>query len=119
MDIYALIGKRVHEERKKAGLTIEELAETASISSSFLAYLEHGKKKASVLTIKKLAEGLSIPAGKLFDSAPSGRSNAVNGIVAKLNAMLKRKSETDQKMIFEVVRTISKHLSRRSLRHHR
>src|ERR1017187_10506083 len=101
MNIYTLIGRRVFEERKRAGLTIEELAEAASISPSFLAYIEHGKKKASVLTISQLAEGLSIPVGKLFDSAPRGRSRVESGIVAKLNAMLNRKSETDHKMIFE------------------
>ncbi|MBI4802794.1 MAG: helix-turn-helix transcriptional regulator [Elusimicrobia bacterium] len=59
--IYDILGDRVREERKKAGLTIEELAGLAQISSSFPAYIETKGRKASLATIEKLAQALSIP----------------------------------------------------------
>jgi len=34
--IYDIVGEKVREERKKAGLTMEELAGLAQISTSFL-----------------------------------------------------------------------------------
>ena len=48
--IYDILGDRVREERKKAGLTIERLAGLAGISPSFLAYIEtKGRRPALIL----------------------------------------------------------------------
>jgi len=44
-NIYEVVGDRIREERKRAGLTIEQLAESTGISTSFLAYIETKKKK--------------------------------------------------------------------------
>ncbi|MFC1522155.1 helix-turn-helix domain-containing protein, partial [Elusimicrobiota bacterium] len=60
-DIYKLVGIAVRDERKKAGLTIEKLAEIAGISPSFLCYVETAGKKASLRTVQKLAGALGVP----------------------------------------------------------
>ena len=43
-NIYDIVGDRIREERKRTGLTIEQLAESAGISTSFLAYIETKKR---------------------------------------------------------------------------
>jgi len=67
MDIYDTIAKQLRLKRLQAGLTIEDLADTAEISVSFLAYLETNKKKPSLATIAKIAKALNISISELFD----------------------------------------------------
>jgi len=67
MDIYDTIAKQLRLKRLQAGLTIEDLADTAGISVSFLAYLETNKKKPSLATIAKIAKALNISISELFD----------------------------------------------------
>lgn len=67
MNIYATIARQLRLRRLQAGLTIEDLADAAGISVSFLAYLETNKKKPSLATVAKVAEALSIPVAELFN----------------------------------------------------
>ena len=65
MNIYATIARQLRLKRLQAGLTIEDLADAAGISVSFLAYLETNKKKPSLATIAKIAAALNIPVSEL------------------------------------------------------
>ncbi len=67
MDIYDTIARQLRLKRLQAGLTIEDLADTAGISVSFLAYLETNKKKPSLATIAKIAKALNISVSELFN----------------------------------------------------
>ena len=113
MDIYALLGRRVREERTKAGFTIEELAGVSSISSSFLAYIEQGRKKASLVTIKKLADGLRIPIGRLFSDMSVGVPDENKRTIQRLIPLLKEKKPKDQDLIIDVLKTLAKGLPKR------
>ena len=42
---YALIGKRIRETRKQRGLSAEELAEIADLSTVYISYIENAKRK--------------------------------------------------------------------------
>lgn len=67
MDIYTTIARQLRLRRLQAGLTLEDLADTAGISVSFLAYLETNKKKPSLATIAKIAKALGISVAELFN----------------------------------------------------
>jgi transcriptional regulator with XRE-family HTH domain len=67
MDIYATIARQLRLKRLQAGLTIEDLADAAEISVSFLAYLETNKKKPSLATIAKIAAALNVPVSELLN----------------------------------------------------
>ena len=45
---YALIGKRIRETRKQRGLSAEELAEIADLSTVYISYIENAKRKPSL-----------------------------------------------------------------------
>jgi len=65
-NFYKSLGSRVRAERKKLGLTQEELAEKVDLTGNFLGHIERGTKKASLDTMKKLADALEIPMENLF-----------------------------------------------------
>ena len=69
-DIYKIFGERVRAERLGRGWTIEDLAEAARISNSFLSYVEQNKKKCSLATVQKLAEAFQIPISELVKELP-------------------------------------------------
>jgi transcriptional regulator with XRE-family HTH domain len=51
--------RALKELRRKAGLTQENLAHLAGISTSLLAKIEIGRGNPTALTIRKIAQGLS------------------------------------------------------------
>lgn len=110
MDIYEFVGKRIREQRTKTGLTLEELAEASSISTSFLAYIERGKKKASLETIRKLADGLQIQLSVIFSDAPVTKSDKNVRYIKKLSPLLNCKEPKDQQLIYKIVKILSKSL---------
>ncbi len=67
MNIYATVARQLRLQRLHAGLTLEDLAGTAGISVSFLAYLETNKKKPSLATVAKIAAALNVPVSGLFN----------------------------------------------------
>jgi DNA-binding XRE family transcriptional regulator len=60
------VSARIREERKKAGLTQEELAEKASLPQSHISRLEGGKHSPSHATLMKIAAALGVEP-KVFD----------------------------------------------------
>lgn len=112
-DIYALVGARVREERKKAGLTIERLAELAGISPSFLAYIENKGRKASLETVQKLARALRLPVVRLFKGAAPAEKDAVYSASQQFIQMIQDKKESEVEAILGVVRAVSKTIGKK------
>lgn len=54
------MGKRLEEVREGRGLTREEVAEKAGISTKFLYEVERGKKGISAQTLLRLAQILAV-----------------------------------------------------------
>ena len=104
-NIYDIVGERIREERKKAGLTIERLAELAQISSSFLAYIETKGRKASLETIQKLAEALRIPVAKLFETAPGPGKDAIYAATQQFAQLIRDKTPNETAGILEVAKS--------------
>jgi len=67
------LASRIREERERAGLTLDELAERARISKTYLWELEHdqeGRKKPSADVLLRLSQELSLSIAELL-SLPS------------------------------------------------
>ncbi len=66
-DICLQLSERIRFLRDKYGLTQEELARKAGISTNYLQNLEsRNPKNATMLTLEKLAKGFGIPAWQLL-----------------------------------------------------
>ena len=63
------LAKKIRDERKKAGLTLDELAEAAEISKTYLWELEQdesGQKRPSADVLLKIANALSLTIADLM-----------------------------------------------------
>ncbi len=69
-ELLAQVGSGIRAWRKKAGLTMNQLAELADIDVGFLGYIETGKKAPSIATAAKLARALNLSLSDLFREVP-------------------------------------------------
>lgn len=70
-------GDRVRLERKRLGLTQEQLAVKAGLTLVTLRRIELDKNpKRSIGTLVKVAKALDVTAGYLLDGAPSSNEEA-------------------------------------------
>lgn len=63
-----LIAKHIRELRQDRRLTLQQLAEKASFSKSFLSKVERFKVSISIATLSRLANALGVPLGEFFDT---------------------------------------------------
>jgi transcriptional regulator with XRE-family HTH domain len=60
------LGERIREERKKRGLSLENLSERAGVSRSMLSAVERSEKIPSVLVLDQIATGLGASISRLL-----------------------------------------------------
>lgn len=69
-ELLVKVGAGIRAWRKKAGLTMSQLAELADIDVGFLGYVETGKKAPSIVTAAKLAKALNLSLSDLLREVP-------------------------------------------------
>lgn len=62
----AAFGVALRQERERAGLTQEQLAERADISARFVSFLETGRRQPSLSAIEVLCGALEIQMAELL-----------------------------------------------------
>ena len=67
MNILNVIGNNVRENRKKLGLSQEELADLSGVHRTYIGAVERGEKNISALSIAKIAKALKIKPDKLLN----------------------------------------------------
>ncbi|MBI4060964.1 MAG: helix-turn-helix transcriptional regulator [Elusimicrobia bacterium] len=107
-DIYAVVGARIKEERLRAGLTLEGLAERADISRSFLAYIESNGRKASLGTIQRLAAALRVAPADLLGDALRPQRDALYDAAQQFTQLVRDKSPDETAAVLNIVRAATK-----------
>ena len=64
-----VVGRRIARERAVRGLSIEDLAQRARVSTGLLSQIERGIGNPSLSTLLGLAAALEVPLGSFFDGA--------------------------------------------------
>ncbi len=106
-NFYKLLGLRVRAERKKLGLTQEELAEKVGITGNFIGHIERGNKKASLDTLIKLADALEILIGNLFTEVKY-EPKKEDLLLKKLVSTVRDKESSDKKLILKLAKLVLK-----------
>ena len=60
------LGKRIKRQRKKVGLSQEQLAVKIRVTQTHISLVETGKRKASMGTLKKIASALGVKVNELI-----------------------------------------------------
>jgi aromatic-L-amino-acid decarboxylase len=64
----AELGRRVREERRRRGLSLDDLAARSRVSRSMISAIERGAKAATVVVLDRLASGLGTRLSLLLDA---------------------------------------------------
>src|SRR5215212_7122726 len=75
-------GREISRRRHALKLTLEALAERASLTSNYISTIENGQRDPSLSTIKSIARGLDVAPGELLGTLPGLSPQAVE--MAKL-----------------------------------
>jgi transcriptional regulator with XRE-family HTH domain len=74
-DVGRSLGPMIRRTRKRHELTLQQLADRADLSVSYISQIERNLLTPTVATLKRIASALDIPAGKLmFAEAGSAKS---------------------------------------------
>lgn len=61
------LGVKIRTLRKMAGLTQEQLAEAANVSTNFIGYVERGQRALSIKTLERIAKALNVTPKDMFE----------------------------------------------------
>ncbi|BDH60401.1 MerR family transcriptional regulator [Lysinibacillus sp. PLM2] len=82
-------GENIKKERKRQGLTLEELAARSSVSKSMLSMIERGEKNPTIQVASQIAEGLDVTISYLL-----GENQQREVVVIRSGKQLVYKDET-------------------------
>ena len=110
-DRYVLTGQVLRRLRKEKGFTLEELAERAEISVSYLSHIERGTRQAPLTTLESLAQILGLGLYDLFTQAagaPTARETP-STYDAKIQTILKTLTEKEKKGLHGLLKQFHRH----------
>jgi len=58
--LYRVVGETIRVERRRAGLSQEELAEKADLNRNYIGEIERAEKKITLETLQRIAKALKL-----------------------------------------------------------
>ncbi|MBI3299346.1 MAG: helix-turn-helix transcriptional regulator [Elusimicrobia bacterium] len=107
VDIYAFVARRLREERKARGMTLEDVSSRAIMNTSFLHYIEANKKRPSLGMIKKIVDALGLPIEELFAGAPKNKPQDIPTL-RRITELVREAPPRRRAAILKVVKTLSR-----------
>jgi len=71
MDITQRIGRRLHELRSAAGLSLDALAQKSGVSRSNISLIERGQSSPTAVVLDKLSSALGVSVASMFEAGPA------------------------------------------------
>ncbi len=107
--VYAVIGKRIREERRKLDWTQEQLSEKVDINPKHLSRIESNANRPSFDIIIKLANALDIPLISLFvDDKDKNKDDAVGNIKYMLSELNREQQKHVINIIVNLIKEVKK-----------
>lgn len=100
------LGRRIRALRKQNGISQEELAFKASISTTYLGQVERAEKSPTVEVLDKIAKALEISIYDLFLFDAEIKVDNTNTTLNKINAQLSSLSEAEQCELLKLIKNI-------------
>lgn len=98
---YVTAGLALRRLRRERGLTLEDLAERAEISVSYLSHIERGTRQAPLNMLERLSEILGMNLYEVLSSSPSVATakETPSTYDAKIKNLLKTMTEKEKKSL--------------------
>ncbi|MHB8132561.1 MAG: helix-turn-helix domain-containing protein [Mobilitalea sp.] len=96
------LGNRIREERIRAKLTQEKLAEAVGCNESYIGQIERGMKNPSLEVIVNIANALGCTVDHLL--AESFKIDQIDGLVDEALSLLKDRDPEDVRFIITITR---------------
>jgi transcriptional regulator with XRE-family HTH domain len=77
-DLFRAVGERIRELREKAGLSQQDFARAAGMSSKYAWRVEDGRQNLSLRTMSRIALALSVPMSALLEGIEADPQSLVN-----------------------------------------
>ncbi len=90
------LGLKIRTLRKMAGLTQEQLAEAAEVSTNFIGYVERGQRALSIKTLDRIAQALDVSPKDMFEFT---EGNADELFYEELLTELRKCTEDDLRVL--------------------
>lgn len=106
-----LLGVQIKKYRKDNKMSQDELANKATISTTYLGQIERGTKSPTVETLYKVSRALNISLYELFDYDKANHRNDIkttpkNKIINKINANILALTEDEQYELLKIIKAI-------------
>ena len=100
MDLnYKHIGKRIREERTRARMSQETLAESVDSSPQYISHIENARKKPSLEMLVRIANVLDVSVDQLLSENLSGRQYKCD---AELSRLISGCSNYERRVILDI-----------------
>jgi len=108
------LGPFVRQLRLSRGATVEELANSAQISSSYLFRIERGEApNPSISLLRRLAGALDVTVETLTQAGQSSTGSTQASLADEIAAIVRTLPEDDLELVREVVRLLQRRGRRR------
>lgn len=101
---FKIIGERIREARKKAGITQEELSEILDVTVGFISRMERGKTEVNLKRLGQIARILDIPLEELVSGTTPDSEKYLDKDLAKI---YENCDADQQKLIYNVAKIIA------------
>lgn len=88
-DIFAVLGRRIRQERQARGVTQQRLAELVGMDTGHLSRIERGKAVPSINVVKRIADALCLPIAQIFADIPPRKLSDDSGWGKKIGTMVR------------------------------
>jgi len=105
MNAKNFIGKRIQELRKRQGLSQEQIAEKAEISSNYLSRIECGKENPTLDMLIKLASALNVEIWAMFIT---GHLEGLDEVKKKIQNFIKAADEPALRVASKIIEAINR-----------
>ena len=103
-----MLGRRIREERRRLGLTQEEVAARIDVSTTYIGYIERGERSVTLEKLALLAQCFRVTIDSLLKERPGPADPRDKGMRAenKLYDLWESSSADERDLILSITETI-------------
>lgn len=100
-------GERIRELRIEKGLSQEQLALRADITTTYLGLVERNAKNPTIKVIEQLCDSLNVSLAEFFSTATE-TSQSLDSISMQIVSQFSNRTEEEKQMILQIIKSTLK-----------